>query len=58
MHQVQYVDVGIGSRDGSTQRQYTIPMRLFDSLHHQFPLDAMTSPDVVEQQGSSPTTTS
>ena len=46
MHRVQVVEVGIGSSDGSTHRQYTIPKRIFDSLHQQWPLDAMTSPDV------------
>ena len=33
-------------------------MRLFESLDQQFPLDAMTSPDVGDQQGPSPNTTS
>ena len=49
MHQAQYVDVGIGSSDGSTQHQSTVPMRLFDSLDQQFPLDATTSPNVGDQ---------
>ena len=58
MHQVQYVDVGIGSSDGSTQHQYTVPMRLFDYPGQQFPLDATTSPNVGDQEGPSPNTTS
>ena len=58
MHQVQYVDVGIGSSDGSTQRQSTIPTRLFDSPNRKFPLDAMTSLIVGDQEGPSPNTTS
>ena len=33
-------------------------MRLFDSPNQQFPLDSMTSPNVGDQQGPSPTTTS
>ena len=49
MHQVQYVDVGIGSSDGSKQWQSTVPMRLFESPDQQFPLDATTSPDVGDQ---------
>ena len=57
MHRVQAIEVGIGSSDGSTHRQSTIPMRLFDSPDRQSPLDAMTSPDVGYQQGPSPTTT-
>ena len=56
MHQVQYVDVGIGSKDGSTQLQYTVPMRIFYSPDQQFPLDATTSLNVGVQQGSSPNT--
>ena len=58
MHQVQYVDVGIGSSDGSTQRQSIVPTRLFDSPKQKFPLDATTSSDVGDQEGPSPTTTS
>ena len=58
MHRVQIVEVGIGSRDGSTHHQYIIPMRLFESLDQQFHLDATTSPDVGDQQVPSPTTTS
>ena len=58
MHQVQYVDVGIGSSDGLTQRQYTVPMRIFESLDQQCPLDATTSPKVGNRHGPSPTTTS
>ena len=58
MHQVEYLDVGIGSSDGSTRCQSTVPMRLFDSPDQKFPLDAMNSPDVGDQQGPSPTTTS
>ena len=58
MHQVQYVDVGIGSSDGSTQRQSTIPIRLFESPCQKFPLDATTSPNVGDQQVPSPNTTS
>ena len=54
MHQVQYVDVSIGSRDGSTQRQSIVPTRIFDSPYQQFPLDAMTSLDVGDQHGPSP----
>ena len=58
MHQVQYVDVGIGRSDGSTQRQYTVLMRLFESPDQGFPLNAMTSTNVGDQQGPSPNTTS
>ena len=58
MHRVHAVEVGIGSSDGSTHLQFTIPMRLFESLDQQFPLDAMTSPDVGDQQVPSPNTTS
>ena len=58
MHQVHYVDVSIGSSDGSTQCQSTVPMRLSDSLGQKFPLDATTSLDVGDQQGPSHNTTS
>ena len=46
MHQVQYVYVSIGSRDGLTQCQSTVPTRIFDSLDQKSPLDSMTSPSV------------
>ena len=52
------MEVIIGSSDGSTHRQYTVQMRLFDSTDQQFTLNAMTSHDVGDQQGPSPTTTS
>ena len=58
MHQVQDVEVSIGSRNGSTHHQYTVPMRILDSHDQHFPLDATTSPDVGNQQGPLPTTTS
>ena len=58
VHQVQYVDVVICSSDGSTHRQYTIPMRIFDSPDQQLPLDAMNSWNVGDQEGPSPNTTS
>ena len=58
MRQVRYVDVGIDSSDGSTQRQSTVPTRLFDSPVQQHPLDSTTAPDDVDQQGPSPNTTS
>ena len=58
MHQVQYVDVNIGSSDGSTQHQYTTPTRLFDSPDQQCPLEAMTSPNVGDHEGPSPNNTS
>ena len=57
MHQVQCVDVGIGSNDGSTQRQSTVTMRRFDSPDQKWPLDAKTSPNVGYQHGPSPNTT-
>ena len=46
MHKVQYVDVGISSRYGSTQWKSTIPMRLFESPDQQFPLNSMTSTNI------------
>ena len=58
MHRVQDVEVGIGSSDGSTHRQSTVPTRLFDYPNKKFPLDATTSPNVGDQHGPSPTTTS
>ena len=57
-HQVQYVDVSIGSSHGSTLHQSTIQMRLFDSPDQQFPLDPTTSRNVGDHQGPSPNTTS
>ena len=48
----------IDSSDGSKHRQYIVPTMLFESPFKQFPLDATTSPDVGDQQGPSPTTTS
>ena len=57
MHQVQVVEGGISSSDGSTHHQSTIPMSLFDSPDKQFPLDATTSPNVGDQHDPSPTTT-
>ena len=58
MHQVQYVDVGIGSSDSSTHCQCIVPTRLFDSPDRKSPLDTTTSPNVGDQQGPSPTNTS
>ena len=58
MHRVQVAEVGISSSDGSTHRQSTVPMRVFESLDQLFSLDSMTSPDVGNQQGPSPSTTS
>ena len=58
MHQVQVVEVGIGSSNGSKHSQYMVPTRSFVSPYKQFPLDATTSPDVGDQQVPSPTTTS
>ena len=58
MHQVQYVDVSIGSSDGSRHRQFIIPTRLFESPETQCPLDATASPNVGDQQCPWPNTTS
>ena len=58
MHQVQYVDVGINSSDGSTQCQSIVPTRIFDSPNQKFPLDATTSPNFGDQEGPSPNNTS
>ena len=58
MHQLQYVDVSSGSIDGSTQHQYTVKTRLFDSPDQQFPLYAMASPNVGDHEGPSPNTNS
>ena len=49
MHRVEVVDGSIGSNDGSTHRQYTIPTRLFHTTDREYPLDAMTSSDVGDQ---------
>ena len=40
MHRVQVVEGGIGSSDGSTHHQYTVPMRIFDYPYRNYPLDA------------------
>ena len=58
MHRVQDVGVDIGSRDGSTNFQYTVPTRLFDSPDQESALDATASSYVGYHQFPSPTTTS
>ena len=58
MHQVQYVDVGIGSSDGSTHSQYIVPTSIFDSPNQKFPLYATTSPNIGDQQDPPLNTTS
>ena len=57
MLRVQVVEGGIGSSDGSTHRQSTIPMSLFHTPYRQAPLYATTSPNVGDQHDPSPTTT-
>ena len=56
MYQEQAAGAGIGSSDGSTQRQYTVPTRLFFSPTQKCTLDAMPSMNVGGEYGPSNTT--
>ena len=57
MYQEQVAGVGIGSSNGSTHHQSTVPMRLYSSPTRQCMLDAMPSTDVGGEYGPSTTTT-